>query len=114
MTKKKKPKRSPSGKRAWASPSSSASTQSSGASKQSSFKIPASSSQFKLDLAASVEDGSVDLPISDLPLETSANAQITSDIVEPSTMDTSLTLSIPATATGGCPQDPPITVCDSY
>ncbi|CAG7883842.1 unnamed protein product, partial [Brassica rapa] len=108
MTKKKKPKRSPSGKRASASPSSSASTQSSGASKQSSFKIPASSSQFKLDLAASVEDGSVDLPISDLPLETSADAQITSDVVEPSTMDTSLTLSIPAKATDGCPQDPPI------
>lgn len=68
MPKKKKPKRGLSGKSASSSPSSSDSTQSSGATKQASGKILAGSSPIKLELAAAIADGSVDLQISDLDL----------------------------------------------
>ncbi|CAF2013417.1 unnamed protein product, partial [Brassica napus] len=77
MIKKKKPKRGLSGKSASSSPSSSASPQSSGSTKQASGKILAGSSPIKLDLAAAVADGSVDLPISDLALESRVTEQIT-------------------------------------
>lgn len=79
MIKKKKPKRGLSGKSASSSPSSSASPQSSGSTKQASGKILAGSSPIKLDLAAAVADGSVDLPISDLALESRVTEQITID-----------------------------------
>ncbi|KAG5404000.1 hypothetical protein IGI04_010119 [Brassica rapa subsp. trilocularis] len=105
MTKKKKPKRGLSGKGGSASPSSSASSQCSGASKQVSSKAPASSSPIKLDLAASIVDGSVDLPVPDLQLESRATVQTSIDAIEPAAKEVSSTPSAPTKAQDSGPQD---------
>ncbi|KAG2300645.1 hypothetical protein Bca52824_037117 [Brassica carinata] len=80
MTKKKKAKHGLSGRGASASPSSSSSNQSPGVNKQASSKTPAIPPSLKLDLAAAVSDGSVDLP-SDLPLESRATVETSTDVL---------------------------------
>ncbi|RID51920.1 hypothetical protein BRARA_H02553, partial [Brassica rapa] len=105
MTKKKKPKRGISGKGTSASPSSSASSHSSGASNQASDKTYTRSPPIKLDLVAS---GSVDLPISDLPLEPRATVQIESVSVDTPAAAVNSALPITATFHNDGAQDTPV------
>ncbi|KAF8077430.1 hypothetical protein N665_1036s0005, partial [Sinapis alba] len=110
MTKKKKVKRGLPGKGTSASPSSSASTHSAGASNQNSDRSSANSSPIKLDLAAAIADGSVDLHTSDLQLEPRATVQIELNSSEITAKAVTSNMPISELARNNCAQDTPVSL----